>query len=119
MFNAQLDKTQYSKEEVLPILMEIRRLENHPAKERSICKTYKIINFIEDESIDIERFRHNQNFAFVLGNGVSRGFVEPRRIKNLRDPIYGCNALYRTFRPTICCSRCKNGSGNKQICFPK
>ncbi len=94
----KLDKTQYSKEEAAR-LMEIRRLEKLSRQKKEVfAKRTKPINFIEDEPIDIERFRHNQNFAFVLGNGVSRGFVEPEELK-IYGPIYGCNALYRTFRP--------------------
>ena len=38
--------------------------------------------------------------AFVLGNGVSRQQVD---LENLRHcgPVYGCNALYRDFTPTV------------------
>lgn len=38
--------------------------------------------------------------AFVLGNGVSRLAVNLYTLKEL-GPIYGCNALYREFTPTV------------------
>lgn len=38
--------------------------------------------------------------AFVLGNGVSRSPIDPNQLIQLH-PVYGCNALYRTFTPTV------------------
>ena len=38
--------------------------------------------------------------AFVLGNGVSRSPINPNQLIQL-CPVYGCNALYRTFTPTV------------------
>jgi hypothetical protein len=38
--------------------------------------------------------------AFVLGNGVSRQDVDLNNLKHF-GPIYGCNALYRDFTPTV------------------
>ena len=38
--------------------------------------------------------------AFVLGNGISRLAVDLETLKQL-GPIYGCNALYREFVPTV------------------
>jgi hypothetical protein len=38
--------------------------------------------------------------AFVLGNGVSRLDVNLHVLQEL-GPIYGCNALYREFTPTV------------------
>jgi hypothetical protein len=38
--------------------------------------------------------------AFVLGNGVSRLAVDLDQLANL-GPIYGCNALYRTYTPAV------------------
>lgn len=38
--------------------------------------------------------------AFVLGNGVSRLAVNLHTLKEL-GPIYGCNALYREFTPSV------------------
>jgi hypothetical protein len=40
------------------------------------------------------------SYAFVLGNGVSRLEIDLTVLKNL-GPIYGCNALYREFAPTV------------------
>ena len=39
------------------------------------------------------------NVAFVLGNGVSRQDIDPADLSKWGH-VYGCNALYRTFRPT-------------------
>jgi hypothetical protein len=38
--------------------------------------------------------------AFVLGNGISRKEVSVDRLLSIA-PVYGCNALYRTYRPTV------------------
>jgi hypothetical protein len=38
--------------------------------------------------------------AFVLGNGVSRQEIDLTKVKQ-RGPIYGCNALYRTYTPHV------------------
>jgi hypothetical protein len=38
--------------------------------------------------------------AFVLGNGVSRLAVNLHQVKEF-GPIYGCNALYREFLPSV------------------
>ena len=38
--------------------------------------------------------------AFVLGNGISRRNINPAVLAQ-RGPVYGCNALYRTFAPTV------------------
>jgi len=38
--------------------------------------------------------------AFVLGNGVGRRGIDPQDLAQL-GPVYGCNALYRTFSPTV------------------
>jgi hypothetical protein len=40
------------------------------------------------------------SYAFVLGNGVSRLEIDLQVLKNL-GPVYGCNALYREFAPTV------------------
>ena len=95
---AKLDKTQYTKEEAAR-LMEIRRLEKLSIeKKEQYAKRASLINFAEEEVIDESRFDHNQNCAFVLGNGMSRASIDPILLKRY-GPIYGCNALYRTFRP--------------------
>lgn len=38
--------------------------------------------------------------AFVLGNGRSRQDVDPNALIRLA-PVYGCNALYREFAPSV------------------
>lgn len=38
--------------------------------------------------------------AFVLGNGISRREIDVDQLLELGD-VYGCNALYRTHRPTV------------------
>lgn len=38
--------------------------------------------------------------AFVLGNGVSRRDINPAVLIQ-RGQVYGCNALYRSFAPTV------------------
>ena len=38
--------------------------------------------------------------AFVLGNGISRRDIDPAVLAQ-RGPVYGCNALYRTFSPIV------------------
>ena len=96
---AKLDKTKYTKEEAAR-LMEIRRLEkiSREKKQEFATRAKPIIFDTEPEVVDIDRFRHNQQTAFVLGNGKSRETIEPVELKKY-GPIYGCNALYRTFRP--------------------
>jgi hypothetical protein len=38
--------------------------------------------------------------AFVLGNGISRLEIDLNYLKTL-GPVYGCNAIYREFEPTV------------------
>lgn len=38
--------------------------------------------------------------AFVLGNGISRQTIDPAVLIQLGS-VYGCNALYRTFTPSV------------------
>ena len=38
--------------------------------------------------------------AFVLGNGTSRGSIDVELLLKIA-PVYGCNALYRTYTPTV------------------
>ncbi len=38
--------------------------------------------------------------AFVLGNGRSREPIDLAQLKT-QGPVYGCNALYRTFTPDV------------------
>jgi len=38
--------------------------------------------------------------AFVLGNGISRQGIDLDLLQSL-GPVYGCNAIYREFTPTV------------------
>jgi len=49
-------------------------------------------------SINQKRKDHYQLNAFVLGNGLSREPIDPNDMSKI-GPVYGCNALYRTFSP--------------------
>lgn len=49
-------------------------------------------NFLEEINYN------NNNVAFVLGNGISRKSIPPHTLHSY-GKIYGCNALYREFRP--------------------
>ena len=76
---AKIDKSQYSKE-------EWKRIRS----ERRIEKTFEQMqNYNNGVKSDT---------AFVLGNGISR---KPVQVENLSNygKTYGCNALYRTFKP--------------------
>ena len=77
---AKIDKSKYTKE-------EYRKLKEEAKKMRPLL------------SPSIERnFNTEQSHAFVLGNGTSRNFVTPEALQRI-GPVYGCNALYRTFSP--------------------
>ncbi|OUV76756.1 MAG: hypothetical protein CBC91_05865 [Rickettsiales bacterium TMED131] len=80
---AKIDKSLYSKEEWL-VIRNRRRLEKQLKKQK--------------EQISYPVKRKSSKVAFVLGNGVSRAFVEPEVLSKL-GVVYGCNALYRTFAP--------------------
>lgn len=57
-------------------------------KSGKITQEQIIDNNIEDDII------------FVLGNGTSRSGIDPHKLKNIA-PVYGCNALYRSFSPDV------------------
>lgn len=40
------------------------------------------------------------SLVFVLGNGLSRHAIDPSQLIEMA-PVYGCNALYRDFTPTV------------------
>ena len=40
------------------------------------------------------------SLVFVLGNGLSRHAIDPTQLIEMA-PVYGCNALYRDFTPTV------------------
>ena len=90
---AKLDKTRYSKQEATR-LMEIRRLEkmSHD-KKVEYAKRSKPIDFLQNEIVDESRFAHNQNAAFVLGNGLSRSSIEPQELKKY-GPVYGLSLIH-------------------------
>ncbi len=62
-------------------------------------KTIKPV--IEEEVVEIQPVKSefkNKTVAFVLGNGISRKPIRPIDLKPYGQ-IFGCNALYREFRP--------------------
>ena len=79
---AKVDKSQYTKEEWQKI-REARRIQ------KSVDRNKKEIQ---------NRIVENKNISFVLGNGTSRKNIDPEDLAKL-GKVYGCNALYRTFRP--------------------
>lgn len=79
---AKVDKSQYTKEEWRKIREERRR--------------QKIATKLG--TIDLAESSRKGNVAFVLGNGNSRSPIIPESLKP-HGKIYGCNALYRSFRP--------------------
>lgn len=81
---AKIDKTQYTKQE-WQIIKQQRRLEKLRQKHQETLKKSS-------------NKKSSSNTAFVLGNGMSRKDIEPESLSNI-GPIYGCNALYRTFAP--------------------
>ena len=91
---AKLDKSLYSKQEVAR-LMEIRRREKLSHEQITVPRP---VQQVIPEPVDVDRYQHSQKNAFVLGNGTSRSSIESEELKKY-GPIYGCNALYRTFRP--------------------
>ncbi len=42
----------------------------------------------------------NKDFAFILGNGVTRLEVNPQELLQ-RGAVYGCNRIYQEFSPTV------------------
>jgi hypothetical protein len=78
----KLDKSKYTKEQVKQILAERRKEKRLQSLEQT------------DATIPSKP----SNVAFVIGNGTSR---KPINIEDLAPlgKTYGCNALYRTFRP--------------------
>ena len=79
---AKIDKSQYSKE-------EWRRIRN----ERRIQKSIE-----RNKDYTAQKITNNSKISFVLGNGTSRKSINPENIIK-HGKVYGCNALYRSFRP--------------------
>jgi len=89
---AKIDKSKLTKEE-WKILRDRRRLEKEAAQFQK--ENQKIIsNSVKEEN----HISVKGNTAFVLGNGVSRQPVDVNELQKF-GPIYGCNALYRSFNP--------------------
>lgn len=86
---AKIDKSQYSKEQ-WRIVKEQRRFQKRQAGEA------KQSAFDPVPQLPVQKT--NNQIAFVLGNGTSRGSIDVEEISKI-GKIYGCNALYRTFAP--------------------
>ena len=78
----KLDKSQYTKDEWRKLKEKLRQETSSPLT----------------EVLDKTTIQEGKSHSFVLGNGTSRNFVDPAILKKF-GPIYGCNALYRTFSP--------------------
>jgi hypothetical protein len=79
---AKIDKSQYTKDEWKVIRNE-RRIQKSLERNKTCIKK------------EIEK---KSNIAFVLGNGTSRKTINPDELAP-NGKVYGCNALYRSFRP--------------------
>jgi len=85
---AKIDKSQYTKEEFKKI--------KEQRKQEKLEKQILANNSVAD--ITVPQTSQNKNISFVLGNGTSRKPIDVNELKSL-GKIYGCNALYRTFKP--------------------
>lgn len=93
---AKIDKSQFSKNEWHKIREQRRR-------EKNLKKLQNEINLEEEKVIASKKHplpsrNVGKDLCFVLGNGTSRKPIDPEEIKPY-GKIYGCNALYRMFRP--------------------
>ena len=86
---AKIDKDQYTKEQ-WRIIKEQRQYQ------KQLSRQNKESQFDPISESPIKKV--NNQLAFVLGNGTSRGPVQVEDIAKI-GKIYGCNALYRTFAP--------------------
>ena len=82
----KIDKRQFTKQEWFAI-REQRRREKARAKALKEGKEYQ----------EQQKFRP-RHIGFVLGNGTSRASINPEELTP-NGIVYGCNALYRSFRP--------------------
>lgn len=90
---AKLDKSQYTKEEWIKIRDERR------ARKLNDRKNKKLEQQSEVTTIPLQCTPKSKNkIAFVLGNGTSRKNIDHTQLSN-KGIIYGCNALYRDFKP--------------------
>jgi hypothetical protein len=90
---AKIDKSQYTKEEWIKIRDERR------ARKLNDRKIKKLEQQSEVTTIPLQCTPKSKNkIAFVLGNGTSRKNIDHTQLSN-KGIIYGCNALYRDFKP--------------------
>ena len=83
---AKIDKPNYTKE-------EFQKIRNERREQKRLDLISKG-NSIPEELIENKELP----VGFVLGNGTSRQTIQPEELKS-HGKIYGCNALYRTFKP--------------------
>lgn len=86
---AKIDKSQYSKEQ-WRIVKEQLIFQKRQAREAK----QSAFDPVPQSPVQ----KTNNQIAFVLGNGTSRGSIDVEEISKI-GKIYGCNALYRTFAP--------------------
>ena len=97
----KLDKSKYTKSQ-WKVIKEHRREKKRQDKERreNAKKQIQIDNLKENldkqDTVNLEEERGK--IAFVLGNGTSRKDIPLPPLKEI-GKVYGCNALYRQFRP--------------------
>lgn len=79
---AKIDKSQYTKE-------EWKRIRNERRMQKSLER---------NKNKAVKEVQRGSKVAFVIGNGTSR---KPVNLESLvpHGKLYGCNALYRTFKP--------------------
>lgn len=85
---AKVSKEGLTKDEWL-VIKEQRKLQKQLDRRRKLYNTP-----IETPNLDTV----NCTTAFVIGNGTSRKNIDLEKLKRY-GKIYGCNALYRSFRP--------------------
>ena len=83
---AKIDKRQFTKEEWFAIREQRRR-------EKQEAKAVK-----EGKPLPPQQQPRPKHIGFVLGNGTSRASINPEDLVP-NGIVYGCNALYRSFRP--------------------
>lgn len=65
-------------------------------------KKQKLLSKKQKSNITEQKFQkvNFDGIIFVFGNGTSRADIEPSDLKKIA-PVYGCNALYRSFVPDV------------------
>lgn len=79
---AKLDKSKYTKKQIKILLAERK-------KQKSLAKI---------KSPTIVNEHTNQEYGFVLGNGVSRKSIDTVKLQDF-GKVYACNAIYREIDP--------------------